>query len=96
MILGKIVISDTFLNKPAQLTEEEFQIVKIHTIELKIIIILHKLLLSFRCEYSVNFTFLYWLFRIKCLFSIIMTGGIYLDIIIRLYDNGVSICEKEI
>jgi len=31
--LGKIVISDTILNKPAQLTDDEFQIMKKHTIE---------------------------------------------------------------
>jgi len=31
--LGKIVISDAILNKPAPLTEEEFQIMKLHTIE---------------------------------------------------------------
>jgi len=31
--LGKIVISDTILNKPGNLTDEEFQIMKTHTLE---------------------------------------------------------------
>jgi len=31
--LGKVVISDTILNKPDHLTEEEFQMMKMHTIE---------------------------------------------------------------